>query len=431
MVSRRRLAAARQAADLQRRPHCVSATADRLSQGAAQRLRVLTVTAWTAAAISAGFGILQLVAGENLRWIGIVNLLAAASFLVVPRLYRFGELVAPLTFVAVAYPSLFVLCAAVGTGSGLQFFYLAAATIVLLILGVDHLLLAGTLAGLGAGLLIALQFLIPADRGAQPHWMLTIGFVVTVISASFISLAAVWVALREMTRAEAAMEAEFRRSEGLLTNILPPSIAERLKHSPDDVIVDQYDDASVLFADIADFTKHAGEITPEELVRFLDLLYTEFDLLIEQHRLEKIKISGDSYMVVSGVPERRPDHLAALARFALDMADAAARVNAPQGWPLRVRIGLAAGPVVAGVIGSRRFFYDVWGDAVNVAARMEETDTSGRIQVPQNVYERLRDEFAFEERGEVAVKGKGMMRTWFLVGHRTGSDAPITSAAAR
>ena len=126
-------------------------------------------------------------------------------------------------------------------------------------------------------------------------------------------------------------------------------------------------------------------------------------------------------MVVSGVPESRTDHLQALACLALDMADAVADLKDPQGREVPLRIGLAAGPVVAGVVGARKFFYDVWGDAVNVASRMEATDVEGRIQVPDDVYRRLSPEFDFEERGEIDVKGKGVMHTWYLTGRRTGS----------
>jgi adenylate cyclase len=153
-------------------------------------------------------------------------------------------------------------------------------------------------------------------------------------------------------------------------------------------------------------------------VRFLDRLYTDLDALVDRHGLEKVKTSGDSYMVVSGVPQPRQDHVEALACLALDMAEAVADLKDPQGREVPLRIGLAAGPVVAGVVGARKFFYDVWGDAVNVASRMETTDVEGRIQVPQNVYERLNHAFVLEERGTVDVKGKGAMHTWYLVGRR-------------
>jgi adenylate cyclase len=144
--------------------------------------------------------------------------------------------------------------------------------------------------------------------------------------------------------------------------------------------------------------------------------------------LEKVKTSGDSYMVVSGVPTSRPDHLEALANLALDIADTVAELRDPNGRPVPLRIGLAAGPVVAGVVGARRFFYDVWGDAVNVASRMQSTDDVGRIQVPHDVYERLKHDFVFEERGDVEVKGKGVMHTWYLVGRRSAEVSSVAVA---
>jgi adenylate cyclase len=214
----------------------------------------------------------------------------------------------------------------------------------------------------------------------------------------------------------------------LLTNILPASIADRLKNPATDVIADSYDDASVLFADIADFTERASQAVPSELVEFLNRLYTDLDGLADRRGLEKIKTSGDCYMVVSGVPDPRPDHLEALARLALDIVDTVAGLRDPLGQPVSLRIGLAAGPVVAGVVGARRFFYDVWGDAVNLAARMESTDREGRIQVPRNVYERLESDFVFEERGDVDVKGKGTVHTWYLVGER---PRPVDHPASR
>lgn len=406
-----------------RRSHCVPARTQHWAEGSTRRMRVLKITAWIGATVSGIFGILQLFIGQDLWWIGLLNLATAAIFVVTPMLYKYGELVGPLTFIAVAYASIFVICWTVGTASGSQFYFLVSATIVVLILGVEHIVLAVIVAGLGAALTIALQFLAPADTGATPVWAQTMSFVFTIVSSCVMVVATVWYTLRETARAETAMEAEYERSEALLTNILPASIAERLKDPARTVIADKYDDASILFADIADFTENASDTTPADLVRFLDLLYTDFDLIVDKHRLEKVKTSGDSYMVVSGVPIPRPEHLEALANLALDMAGAAAVMKDPQGRPLRIRIGMAAGPVVAGVVGARRFFYDVWGDAVNVASRMESTDTAGRIQVPHDVYERLQHAFVFEERGDVAVKGKGVMHTWYLVGRKPAVGA--------
>jgi adenylate cyclase len=384
----------------------------------ARHLRVLTVTTRIGAVVSLFFGIQGLIVGQDVLWIAMLNLISGAIFLTIPLLYKYGELVAPLVFFFAAYATITVVCWHLGTGSGMAFYHLISATLMVLILGIDHIVLASALAALGGATVIALEMLVPYNTGVQPDWALTSGFVLTVISAWAMVIAVAWYALRETRRARLAMEAEYERSERLLTNILPATIAQRLKDPSRNIIADKYDDASILFADIAGYTKRASDTTPSDLVRFLDRLYTDLDALVDRHGLEKVKTSGDSYMVVSGVPEPREDHIEALACLALDMADTVSDLKDPNGREVPLRIGLAAGPVVAGVVGARKFFYDVWGDAVNVAARMETTDVEGRIQVPQDVYERLNHAFLLEERGDVEVKGKGVMHTWYLVGRR-------------
>ncbi len=392
---------------------------------ATRHRRVLDVTAMISAAITAFFGIQGLFIGQD-WWVTIVNLASAAAFVMIPRLCGMHEILAPVVFFAVSYLTITVLCIYLGTGSGLQFYFVVAAAIMLVILGSDHIVLAATLSAVGAATVVLLEFFVPNDTGTQPPWSFRVSFVLTVITAWILVIATIWFALREIRRAREAMEAEYARSEQLLTNILPATIADRLKDPSRNIIADKYDDASILFADIADYTKRASDTTPSDLVRFLDRLYTDLDRLVEQHGLEKIKTSGDSYMVVSGVPEPRPDHVEALACLALDMADALADLKDPNGRAVPLRIGLAAGPVVAGVVGARKFFYDVWGDAVNVASRMETTDVAGRIQVPEDVYERLNHAFILEKRGEVDIKGKGMMQTWYLVARR--DDHAVRSA---
>src|SRR5258705_756795 len=171
-------------------------------------------------------------------------------------------------------------------------------------------------------------------------------------------VAVVWYALREIRRARTAMEAEYERSETLLTNILPATIAQRLKDPTRNIIADKYDDASILFADIAGYTKRASDTSPSDLVRFLDRLYTDLDGLVDRHGLEKIKTSGDSYMVVSGVPEPRPDHVEALAGLALDMAYAVAELTDSRGRAVPLRIGMAARPGVASGVGAPKCLYD-------------------------------------------------------------------------
>lgn len=394
----------------------------------AQRLRILRVSSGLAAITCTSWGLLELWIDPSHWWIGAVSLVAAAMMATTPLLQRYGELFAALTLVVVAYVSTTVVCWMVGSGMAVQFYCLSAASLSVLILGVDRIKLAVVVAAVGAALTIGLQFLVPAYKLHQPVWMRHWSFVLVVLSACFIVVVTVWFALREIAQAEAAMEAEYARSEALLANILPASVAERLKNSATDVIADSYPDASVLFADIADFTRQASHTDPAELVGFLNALYSELDALVDRQGLEKIKTSGDSYMVVSGVPDPRADHLHALATLALDIANTIATLRDPLGQPVSLRIGLATGPVVAGVVGNRRFFYDVWGDAVNLASRMESTGVANRIQVPDEVKERLSGSFVFEERGDVDVKGKGVLHTWFLVAARN-SDAQTSPSS--
>jgi adenylate cyclase len=385
-----------------------------------RRLRVLNLATLLAAALTATFGIgFGLITGLGFRRVAVTYLLPAVVFALVPLLQRFGEFAAPVAFIGCTYVTIFVICWSVGTGSGLQFYFLVTAPVVVLLLGVEHIVLASALAAVGAALAVTLQVVVPHDTGIRPTWAVTLNFGFALVAVCGMVVATVWYALREIARAEEVIELEYQRSESLLANILPASIAEQLKDPEAKIIADKYDDASILFADIAGFTQRASATNPADLVRFLNRLYTDLDRLVDRHGLEKVKTSGDSYMIVSGVPITRPDHLEALANLALDIADAVADLRDPDGRPVPLRIGLAAGSVVAGVVGARRFFYDVWGDAVNVASRMESTDREGRIQVPHDVYERLRHDFLFEERGDVEVKGKGVMHTWYLIGRRT------------
>jgi guanylate cyclase len=215
----------------------------------------------------------------------------------------------------------------------------------------------------------------------------------------------------------AALRVEQAKAESLLLNILPQSIADRLKAEPQR-IADQFSSASILFADVVDFTPLSERLPPAELVGVLDLLFSHFDELAERHELEKIKTIGDCYMVAAGVPSPRPDHARALALMALDMQAAMSSVDEVGQLGLELRVGINSGPVVAGVIGRKRFLYDLWGDAVNTASRMESHGTSGRIQITEATKELLDDEFVCEPRGTIPIKGKGEIQVWYLVGRR-------------
>jgi guanylate cyclase len=215
---------------------------------------------------------------------------------------------------------------------------------------------------------------------------------------------------------------EHQRAESLLLSILPGPIAERLKTEPQ-TIADQFSSASVLFADVVNFTPRTEHLSPVDVVQILDRLFGHFDTLAERYGLEKIKTIGDAYMVAAGVPNPRPDHAGAIAGLALDMVAATEPEGAVGDLALDLRVGINSGPVMAGVIGRKRFLYDLWGDAVNTASRMESEGTPDRIQITRATYELIRDEFLCEPRGTVPVKGKGEMETWYLVGRQDGDDA--------
>jgi len=221
--------------------------------------------------------------------------------------------------------------------------------------------------------------------------------------------------LGEAVRARAALDVERQRSERLLLNVLPASIAARLKQSQG-VIADGFPDVTVLFADIVNFTPLSEGITPEGVVQLLDELFSGFDQLAQRHGLEKIKTIGDAYMVVGGLPDSRPDHAEAVAEMALAMREEVARRVGPTGRPLQVRIGIDTGPVVAGVIGRSKFSYDLWGDTVNTASRMESQGLPGCIQVTERTYQRLRNRYRFQQRGPIQVRGKTTMVTYLLLG---------------
>lgn len=218
---------------------------------------------------------------------------------------------------------------------------------------------------------------------------------------------------KERTLQELALEQA--RSEKLLLNVLPKSIASRLKEN-DMRIADSHESVTILFADIAGFTKISDTMPPAELVDLLSQLFSRFDQLAAQHGLEKIKTIGDGYMVVGGAPETRPDHAVVIARLALEMQQALAEFNRQTGRALEMRIGISTGPVVAGVIGTSKFAYDLWGDSVNVAARMEQAAPKGGIQVSESTYHLLKEHFKMQTRGRIEIKGKGEMSTYLLKG---------------
>ncbi len=216
---------------------------------------------------------------------------------------------------------------------------------------------------------------------------------------------------------EEALRYQQECTEQLLLNILPSPIAERLKRA-ESIIADSFANVTVLFADLVDFTEFSAQIPPTKLLDLLNKIFSKFDQLSEKHGLEKIKTIGDAYMVVGGLPTPKTDHAEAIAEMALEMQREIDRFRRLDGQPMSLRIGIHSGPVVAGVIGMKKFAYDLWGDTVNVASRMESLGVAGRIQVTAETYELLKDKYCVEKRGAIFVKGKGEMITYWLTGRK-------------
>ncbi|NJO20436.1 MAG: family 3 adenylate cyclase [Spirulinaceae cyanobacterium RM2_2_10] len=235
-----------------------------------------------------------------------------------------------------------------------------------------------------------------------------------------LTLAAV-VAEREAIAESLSQEKE--KSERLLLNVLPAPVAERLKQGPA-TIADNFSETTVLFADIVDFTRLSERLSPTELVILLNDIFSEFDSLADCHGLEKIKTIGDAYMVVGGLPEPRPDHARAVAEMALDMQAVIAQFTDSEQQPLRLRLGMHSGPAIAGVIGRRKFIYDLWGDTVNTASRMESHGLVGAIQATHASYKHLYRDYDWQRRGLVRIKGKGYMQTYLLLGRKSLSPPP-------
>ena len=206
-----------------------------------------------------------------------------------------------------------------------------------------------------------------------------------------------------------------RENERLLLNILPKPIAARLREG-EPLIADRFDDVTLMFADIVEFTRLSASLSPQELVGVLNEVFTVFDGLVDRYGLEKVKTIGDAYMVVGGMPERSDDHPERVTAMALDLADSVGRIDAATRLGITFRIGIHCGPVVAGVIGTRKFIYDVWGDTVNMASRMESLGVPGRVQVTHAMAERLGESFDLEARGLIDVKGKGPTPSYFVLG---------------
>ncbi len=262
----------------------------------------------------------------------------------------------------------------------------------------------------------------PLVRGENglPTWLIVILFVLNVSMVSALAFFMLNIFIRQRERAMALLREEQAKSEGLLLNVLPEKIATILKEGPDSqqTIAERFDMVSVFFADVVGFTQLSEAHDPVKLLDALNEVFNYFDTVIQYYGLEKIRTMGDNYMVASGAPIPRPDHAQVMARAALEMMNYVQSCPSSLAQQLRFRAGINAGPVVGGIIGHTKFHYDVWGDPVNIAARMEAHGEPGRIQIGRDFYELIKDDFICEPRGRILVKGKGEMETWFLIGEK-------------
>ena len=320
-------------------------------------------------------------------------------------------------------------CYFVGRSVGFHYYFIPFTTVVALIVPrrVRWLYL---FTPLSAVLFVYFAYFYDGSRvDIDPFWSNIIRFATIIASITTLAIVA-FLFDSDAHHAEKQLVIEHERSEELLLNVLPPSISMRLKAGQKS-IADGFASVTVLFADIVGFTELSARLPPEDLVRVLSEVFSRFDDLAEQYGLEKIKTIGDAYMVAAGLPEPRADHAIAVTRMALGMTEALEQVNAAHGHHLEVRIGINSGPVVAGVIGKKKFIYDLWGDTVNTASRMESHGQKGTVHVSESTAQLIEKEFRLEPRGAIQVKGKGEMKTYFVAGERssgTGTARPAEPA---
>ncbi len=385
-----------------------------------RRIRLTNQSAAIAAVSCTGFALAFLLAGSAFRVPLVANTLALPLVCAAPLLGRRGAHRA--ARVAVLLPvNLVALVASLAMGPvvGFQDYFFVFGAVAFLLFEDDppsKWALAALSAACGVATSAGVSLGVPPIT-LDPSTARLVG-VSSVLIVLGTMIFVVHLFTRDTSRAEAKLAVEHERSEKLLLNILPGPISARLKDT-DQPIADGFSEVTVLFADLVGFTELSQKLTPEALVEMLNRVFTAFDELAERHGLEKIKTIGDCYMVAAGLPEAREDHVEAIAHMALGMREALERINREASSSLRIRIGIHTGPVVAGVIGKRKFIYDLWGDTVNTASRMESSGIEQEIQVTKEVFERIRDRFDLAPRGTVTVKGKGPMETWLLRGEKS------------
>lgn len=379
-----------------------------------RRLKILNVIAILIAIANSLYAI-QLAATDYdmmapAVWLNAFLALLAAT---VPFAHRINDIAGGLILVTAEFIALYGFTWFFSRSAGAPLQYMVAAAAPFVIFGLRRLWLVLAIVALALlGHLISwLNFPTENAYTAMRPDVLNSLYIQGAVTTFALIAACVYYAFSLAERAKAETDA-------VLRNVLPDSVVERLKSNPDETIFDSFPSASILFADITGFVATARALGPEKTVELLNRLVRSFDALAQSHGVEKIKTIGDAYMVASGVPIPRNDHLIPLADMALDMLDETARISKAEGVPIALRIGMAAGPIMAGVIGTKKFSYDVWGDPVNLASRLESASAPGKILLCPACKTDLAGSFTFESRGFIDIKGVGQQETWYLIGRK-------------
>jgi len=380
-----------------------------------RRLRNINVACY-AVAVSCAFFVLTFAQEDPTVYRGaiIINLAMMAAALAVPAGHRLHEIAGAISMAAVLMGGLFLIVAQVGRDSGVQINFVGASALAFVILELRRMAYIVLIVVAGIALHVAAWVLFPegtAPGHIDQAFLLRL-YITTAVTLGIIVAIAVYYAFLTAERAE-------EETEDLLHRVLPVSVAERLKAHPGEPLSDSFGDAAILFSDLAGFVPIARSLGAVRTVEMLNHLVHSFDRLALKHRVEKIKTIGDAYMAAAIGPHPAAENAARLARMALEMHAATDETAEAFGVALHLRIGIAFGPVMAGIIGSQRFNYDVWGDPVNLAARLESAGEPGRIQVSSAFREALSEKFRFEPRGPIEIKGVGRQDTWFLLGEAT------------
>ena len=377
-----------------------------------RRLKIINVISALIAMTTFGYAINQsMIDFEAMKPVVLINLGLGTMMLLVPLMHRINDMAGGLLVVVSELVALMVFTAYFGRAGGAQLQYIIAAAAPFVIFGPKRmwLVISIVVAALALHLYAWFSFNRANAILSVDQSVLRANYIQGAVTTFGLIAASVYYAFSLAERAKA-------ETENVLRNVLPDSVVERLKSKPDETIADGFAQASILFADIAGFVELARRLGPEKTVALLNRLVSSFDDLAQQHGVEKIKTIGDAYMVAAGVPVQRSDCAKALAEMALDMITAANDVSRETGIPLNVRIGMATGPMMAGIIGKKKFSYDVWGDPVNLASRLESASTPGRILVCPQCHDALTGYFTLEPRGAIDIKGVGLQDAWYLTG---------------